>query len=427
MAGRWMTTTKKPIIARLFGLIGGLCCLFALGLPAARAQENGALLTEREAVRLGLERPEARQRQEASLERAESDVVEARTWPNPTFDYARETSDEGAEDTTENFFLLSQELDLAGRRGLRTQAARQRLEAAVAENSEWRLARGAAIRRQFYQGLYLQRLQEVFSGWLARMEAIESVMRKRESAGDISGYDLRRLLRERAFAQAEQQRVRADHERTLEELRGLIGGDGTWSALAGPLLPESPPGSLESLLRRLPERPALAALKLRGEAFATQERMSARWWLPAFTLGLGAKTVDTPSGAGGGLLAGVSFPLPVFDRDAAARQRARAEHSLLRSEFNLALTRSEGELRGLWRKATVLEEGARRFALQAEETSRSLVGTAEAAYRAGEVGVLEILDAYRSAFEDEAQALSLMREARTARIELDLTTGGNTQ
>lgn len=427
MAKRRITIAKKPTDGRLFGLMGALACFFALGLSTVWAQDGGALLSEQEALRRGIERPEARQRLAAYLERAESDVIEARTWPNPVFEYALETSDEGEEDTTENFFSLSQELDLAGRRGLRVQAARQRLGAAVEKGSEWRLDRSSAIRRQFFEVLYLQRLQEAFSGWLARMEAIESVMAKREIAGDISGYDLRRLLRERTFVEMEQQRIKAEYGRLTEELRGLIGADESWATLEGTLLPEMSPEPLAALLQRLPDRPSLAALKLEGEAFATEERMIGRWWLPYLTVGLGGKTVDSVSSDGSGLLFNVSFPIPVLDRENAERQRTRAERSLLRNEYNLALAQSEGKLRGLWRKVTELEKGARRFGVQANEGSRVLVGTAEAAYGAGEIGVLEILDAYRSAFEDEALALSLMREARMARIELDQITGGNAQ
>jgi cobalt-zinc-cadmium efflux system outer membrane protein len=353
-------------------------------------------------------------------------VTKAQTWPNPSFDYARETSDEGDGDTTENFFSVSQQVDVSGRRKLEVEAARQRLGATAQDNAAWQQERTSTIRRQFFETLYLQRFQAAHSGWLGRMDAIEDVMRKRESAGDISGYDLRRLQRERAFVQAERKRIRAEYERMIEELHGLIGGERSWSTLSGSLLPPQLP-SLAALLQRLPGRPELAAMKLQQQALATEERIGERWWIPEITLSLGAKTVDTPSGDGSGLLLGASIPIPVFDRDAAERQRSRAKSNLIRSEHRLALARSEGRVRGLWRQASDLTKDAHSFEVQSEKTSGSLIATAEAAYKAGEIGVLEILDAYRSAFEDEARALSLMREARMARIELDSITGGNTQ
>ncbi len=45
-------------------------------------------------------------------------------------------------------------------------------------------------------------------------------------------------------------------------------------------------------------------------------------------------------------------------------------------------------------------------------------------YRGGELGVLELLDAYRGAEEDEERALDLEFQARRARIELELSSGG---
>ncbi len=418
--------SKKPIIDRLFIPLATLIFLLAIHQPTIHAQQNASALTEGEAVQLGLNRPEAQQMLKAALARAESAVIEAGTLPNPSFDYARETSDEGDGDTTENFFSASQQIDFSGRRQLKIKAARHRVGVAAQESSTWRLERASEIRRQFFEALYLQRLQEAHSSWLTRMDAIEDVMRKRESAGDISGYDLRRLQREKAFVQAERQRIQAGYERSLEELHGLIGGEHSWRGLAGILMPSQPP-SLNSFLDRLSERPEFAAMELRQKALTAEEQIGERWWMPEITLSLGAKTVDTPTGDGNGLLLGVSIPIPVFDRNAAERQRARAERNLIRNEYNLALARNEGRVRGLWRQASSLTEQAQSFEAKSNKTSQSLIVTAEAAYNAGEIGVLEILDAYRSAFEDKARALALMREARIARIELDSITGGNTQ
>ncbi len=417
---------KKPIMNRLFFFLVTLICLLTIPKQAVHAQQHAALLTEDEAVRRGLNRPEAQQMLEASRAKAESAVIAARTWPNPSFDYARETSDEGDGDTSENFFSISQQVDVSGRRGLEIEAARQRLGATTLENSVWLLERASTIRRQFFQTLYLQRLQDARSDWLARMDAIEDVMRKRESAGDISGYDLRRLQRERSFVQAERQRIQAEYERSREELHGLIGGDRSWSALSGNLLPQKPP-TMNTLLQQLPEAPGLAAMQRRQQALAIEESISERWWIPEITLSLGAKTVDSPSGDGSGLLLGASIPIPVFDRDAAERQRARADGDLIRSRYRLAQAHNEGRIRGLWRQSSDLTKEAHSFEAQSDKMSGSLIATAEAAYKAGEIGVLEILDAYRSAFEDKARALSLMREARMAKIELVSITGGNTQ
>ena len=49
---------------------------------------------------------------------------------------------------------------------------------------------------------------------------------------------------------------------------------------------------------------------------------------------------------------------------------------------------------------------------------------ADAAYRGGELGILELLDAFRGAVDDELQGLELALLARRARIELERAAGG---
>ena len=76
-------------------------------------------------------------------------------------------------------------------------------------------------------------------------------------------------------------------------------------------------------------------------------------------------------------------------------------------------------------KLTRLIQAAQRFRRDAVGESVALIRTAEAGYVGDELGILELLDAYRGAFDDEMTALDLEFASRRARIELDLVTGGN--
>jgi cobalt-zinc-cadmium efflux system outer membrane protein len=87
------------------------------------------------------------------------------------------------------------------------------------------------------------------------------------------------------------------------------------------------------------------------------------------------------------------------------------------------LSEAMGEARGLRAQVVGLSEAARSFRRDAVGTSEDLARTAEAAYRAGEVGVLELLDAWRSVLDASVQVLELEVAARRARIELDRTVG----
>ncbi len=115
--------------------------------------------------------------------------------------------------------------------------------------------------------------------------------------------------------------------------------------------------------------------------------------------------------------------LPLFDRRQGEHQRALAELRELESEYRLTQSRLQAQARSLWRLAQDLAENARLFRRQGVAASAELVRIAETAYRNNELGVLELIDAYRSALDADLNALQLALEARRKRIELDRLMG----
>ncbi len=82
-----------------------------------------------------------------------------------------------------------------------------------------------------------------------------------------------------------------------------------------------------------------------------------------------------------------------------------------------------GEVQGLLAQASALRDEAKRFRRDAVGASNDLVAVAERAYDAGEMDLLEVLDAHRSALAAELQALDIEESARRAVIELSRSTG----
>jgi len=92
----------------------------------------------------------------------------------------------------------------------------------------------------------------------------------------------------------------------------------------------------------------------------------------------------------------------------------------------LTYARLEAALRGVWRQAAELRQVAASFRRESLGSSRDLTHIAEAAYRAGEGNILDLLDAYRAELNAETTALDLELRARLARIELDVLSGART-
>jgi cobalt-zinc-cadmium efflux system outer membrane protein len=74
-------------------------------------------------------------------------------------------------------------------------------------------------------------------------------------------------------------------------------------------------------------------------------------------------------------------------------------------------------------EATALGEAARRSQQDARRRAEVLLAAADAGYRGGELGVVELVDAYRAALDAELQRIDLAWTARDARIALDEAAG----
>jgi cobalt-zinc-cadmium efflux system outer membrane protein len=381
-------------------------------------------LTEVHGLQLGLNQQDFVRLLDSRVEAAQGNLIARQTWINPVFQlYREEVGDE-----TETGVHLYQRLDFSGQRRLNRDAARMGLGAIVASNAVQRIQRGAAIRQHFYQVLFHQEQQRLFGQWTAKFSVMETAIEKREAAGDISGYDRRRISQEKVAILSWQRQSTAQLAATWQYLLGLIGSENSqeFDAVEGQLIPvELRP--LPVVLKSLVQHPALVQQQRQADTSRLTARAVARSHLPEITIGLGRKRVVVPGGSDSGLMLSTSIPLPLFDRKQGARQQATAEASQAKSEYQLAVQETQATVRALWYKAGQLRENAQLFSEQSVATSYELVRIAEISYHANEIGVLELIDAWRSALDAEVTALQLALEARLVRIELDKMSTGDIQ
>jgi outer membrane protein, heavy metal efflux system len=400
--------------------------VFALLLlaPLAWAQSAPSIPSfapsEAEAVSLGLARGDLAELERGALGAAEAEALAAGQRPNPVLSYYYDRTG-GLSDSVEHNLMLSQTFDPAGRRDFRRQAAERRLAAVGADNAGRRAGLAAEIRREFHAALYRQAVARSSETWAQRFTRIEALVARLARSGEASGYDRRRLARERVASEARLAGERAELELALSRLGALIGKPAL-AAVAGEL-PPPPLPDLAIALGRLEQRPELVALARRAEAADLEGRASGKGWVPELTLGIGPKWVDNGVSRDNGVAFALAMPLPVFDRQQAGRRRAAAEAMQLRAEYRRAHARAEADLRGLHRQAEQLRAAAADYRARAVATLPDLLRIAELAYQGGESSLLELLDAYRGALDSEIAALDLEQRARAARIEYDLITG----
>lgn len=397
-----------------------LALLAACSVSAAACAQG--VLTEQESVRLALARPDIAAVIDATIEAARGDVSAAGRWPNPTLQFQRESMHSSGQRNVERSYQLSQQFDLSGKRALRRGAAEQRLAATVADTMQRRLDIAAELRHRFYETMYRQQLVEAIAQWELRMSAIAATVDKLHASGEVAGYERRRIALERATAQARLTVEQAAHGKARQSLAALVGESALTATPAGELLPADPP-PLEVLLARLAARPELQALERRAGAFELELKASRRAWIPDVTVGLGPKSQHNGVTRETGTALSVSLPLPLFERDQGGQQRARAGADAARGEAHLLRSRLEGDVRGLWQQLQRLNEAAREYRVHATTAGADLVRIAEASYRGGETGILELLDAYRAALDADSRAWEMSWNARQAAIDLDNIAG----
>lgn len=380
---------------------------------AAQTQTIPDVLTEDDAVGIAQASQSVVALSAAQLDLARSSVAGARRWPNPAIEYVREDAG-GAED----FLTLSQSFDFSGRRALRRRAAELRVEAARAEIAGQQLDLERLVRSEFSRAANQQDLVRALAEWSRRIDAAAETAARLQAGGEVSGYDRRRLERERIGAEARLAAERGALAAAQRRLAALLGVEQLHDVTLQ--RPDPPPIPDEAELRaRIEARPDLAAIAKRIEAATLDRQAAERWRVPLLDLTAGVKRTAAANGA----IFGGALTLPLFSRNQEELLRANAELAILESQRAILIARARGEAGALAAEARELRAAARLFREQALPVSQRLTATAEAAYNAGEVGILELLDAYRTALDAEAEAARLEQRAREAEIELERAVG----
>lgn len=415
---------ERPIVGRFFLILLSFI-LFLLSPRNAGAQAvvppSALILTESDAVSRAVGRAPLSETIEGSISIERGGALAAGAYPNPQISYLREQTFGGL-GTEEDYLSLAQVIDLGNRRGLRRDAGAHRAVAAKHEGETTRAQVATEARQRFFEALYRERRVAILQAWAVRLDTALTIVARRTASGDAALYDQRRLQRESAVAQGRLATERAARDRALARLRSIadLPAVGTALVLQGELLPDSEPADTALLRERAERRPDLLALKARLQAAQSDRTSAGRWWLPDLRLEGGWKGVNLgQQGRTDGFLLGVTLTLPFWDSLSGLALTAEGEAQLARGRHALLLTELDGELTGLRAETSQLRQAAIHFREQTRAASAELVRIATAGYHGGELSVLELLDAYRGASDDELTALEMAHAARRARIELE--------
>ncbi len=411
MKYRWMTLKVLMVV------IGVWCSTEAV------AEEK--VLTEADVVEGVRNRSDVKQAVSSRVEAASAEVKEASLFDNPEISFEREQLYSNNNEETESVAAISKSFDISGARRRRIEAAEHGVRAAELEGEVFQFELVQDVRVIFFRALHAQKQKEALLVWTERLAKSVEEVRSRSKAGDASGYDLLRLSRELSLARADLVQAEAGLMRLLSNLEAMLGlsEDGEAVRLVGELVPEDGPASTEALLAAIERHPTLQAMEAETQAAELQAEAARRGWVPPISLTAGYKTAANQDERAHGFIVGVSAPLPIFSRGQGEKRMSEATARLGEVERTLLLTQRNGRGKGLAREGEKLIAGAVNLRKEMEETSETLIRTAELSYRGGELSVVELIDAYNNHIGAELGALSLELLAREAVIELERIIG----
>ncbi len=398
-----------------------LCAALVGVLAPSSVGAQSLILTESEALaRLSTNGPRVRAIR-AGIEVAQVDVLMAGRWPNPRLTVDRES----VAGTTEYLTKLAQPLSITGRRRYEEQAASALVSATSSRADDAVRRLRADLRLAFAELIAEQARERDLGAARDRLREVADVLARRETAGDVAGFD--RLRAEREVLDAETDLVLASTERARAQaiLAGFFDdvSDPTRLVAVGgsPLRAAVPP--LEVLLEIAETaRGDLVAFRHEVDAAAFAATAAERRLIPEPEIVVGTKSSTALGGDLGSVIA-MYATLPLFDR--ARPERTLAAARTAQAEARAASFRAV--LRGLaaaLREVVIQRRAvAVRYRAEAVGSAAQIERIARVSYDAGERGILELLDAYRIGASARVRQTALELAVRQAEIELAFATG----
>jgi cobalt-zinc-cadmium efflux system outer membrane protein len=398
-----------------------VCAALTAVVPPSSADAQPLLLTESEALaRLSPESPRSRAiRAEVDLARA--DALVAARWPNPRFIVSRES----VAGVSEVMTMVSQPLPISGSRGLQIEAAGA-LVAASSSRADDELRRTRADARvAFAQLLAAQARERELARARDALLALVDILAKREAAGDAAGFDRLRAEREAIDLDADRALAASDRARAQATLASFFEGpiDSGWIVAVEAAASGAPVPPIEALVERAEaSRGELLALRQEIEAARLSERAAERRRIPDPEIVAGTKSSSAGGGDVGGVLS-VQAAVPLFDRARPERVQARARAAQARARVDAFRTVLRADIAAL--RALVVErrDTAARYRSGAVAGADRIEQIAQLSYEAGERGILDLLDAFRTAAAARLRQAALDAAARQAEIELAFQSG----
>jgi cobalt-zinc-cadmium efflux system outer membrane protein len=347
----------------------------------------------------------------SEIEIAKADRLDATKKLNPAFsvnaeDYRLFAGDKGAFFQTQEITArVDQEIEIAGKRRLRTQVADLRMHTQQATYESAALALSLEVRRAYFQGVLAQTNLEVSETILKEIDRIIELNRVRLKEGDISGVELKRVEVERLKFMDDVFAARLALANAKSTLLASLGTPQTSTnfrfsenLLADPTQLTSQGGippllALDELERQaIAKRPDLKAAVLEQRRADTETLRQQAIRSPNITVGGGYKRNLNENS----VVYGVTIPIKIFNRNEGGIARALAEQERAGNLATQATNQILLEIRKAYNAVQVHRERVTYIEKESIKKADETQQIVTVSYRLGGVDLINLLDAERA-------------------------------
>lgn len=352
----------------------------------------------------------------------EANRLQAGLLPNPEagieFENFGGSGELSGTDSLETTIVLSQLIELGGKRDLRIEVAEEAWQVSALDYEVQRLDTLVETTARFVHVLEIQQRVSFAERARALAEENRQVIDRRVEAGDVSPIDEIKARLESEAGHIAVDRLNRELKAARRELSAMWDEDKPdFISVIGSLdvLREPPP--LNTLIEQVEEHPEVQRWIAESKRLSKSVELARAENVPDVKAGLGIRYMnDIDEGA---LVGSLSVPLNIFDQNQggilAARIRvaqtldkARSSHRFLTS----MLSREHTRLSAAYHEAQAIESALL-------PAARDAYAATKRAYEEGKSAYLNVLDAQRTLFATESQLLEAQTEYHAAQVQVE--------
>jgi cobalt-zinc-cadmium efflux system outer membrane protein len=386
-------------------------------IPAAMDQTIPSTLTLERAIEAALERNPDLLAFKFNIRLADAEKLQASFFPNPEVGFEYENFDEPEKTLTIGYLL-----ELGGKRRLRMDMAEASAELALLEFDAARIEIVYETARAFIDVLVAQETLRIATDKEKVADRVYETARERVQAGRVSPMEQATAEIKRNHARLEVRQAEDELLIARTSLAAMWGGSATDFKSADGLLDRiQPVPSFDALVAVMDDSPAIKAklseIKIADRGIDLEKRKR----IPDLTFSGGVKKVDGSDDLI--YIAGLSLPIPLFDRNQAAVGRAAAERDRRKGALAAEKNRLSKDLKIAYQRLTTAHQQVTVIKTDILPSAHGVLDGIAEGYQEGEFSLIDMLEAWNTLYESHESYVQWLGQYHHATIDLETLLG----